>query len=317
MGERTTESGGCNTGIVKRWACVPAGSVFDPRLKPRHRRTLEALGLYTDRHGRCHVKKKTLSLVLGTTEKHVQHYLHELVGLGWLKITPQFRAHGGQRENIYELVLGGGPLTDPPGGSVVGPPHKERVPRTCNNTGPGGPGSEESMNYIDLRETEGASALAPENSRLRPTKPKAPRQPERWNAATVAKYAADLARVHQWGHPSPVPLKVYMGTFRRWCVESGVTYRKIVKALDCFYDQLPPDLEAPAGRVFIKQGFQWITTANEAIYQEELPRKQAANHALWAQVRADLAIWAADNPGATADEQAAMKASLYQHHAHV
>lgn len=290
---------------MKRFACIPARAVFDLQLQPALLRTLLVLGLYTDKLGRCHVKVATVAQVLGTHPKNAQKYLRLLERAGYLRRVAQHCTNGRQRENTYELVLGGESSATPPGGVVSDSPHRERVSeRVEKSPARTGPGEEDlDMNYVDLRETEGASDLAPENSRPRPTKPKAKRRPDQMNPVGLAQYFAAKTRSHQWGHPNATPIKVLAGTFRRWRDDDGVTYREIAIAIDLFFDQLPPGLEAPAGRLFIKQGFDWISKAKGDIYQQDLPKMKAASRALHQELHQLHAQWLAAHPEADQDAQ--------------
>lgn len=287
---------------MKRFTCIPAGAVFDPRLTPALLRLLLALGLYTDKRGRCHVKVATLASVLGTHPKNVQKYMRQLVEFGWVKSTPRYWSHGGQRENVYELVLGGESPTTPPGGVNHDSPHKERVLRTCvERPALSGPDQEDDMNYIDLRETEGPPSTLQENPKKAPTKPKA-KTPERLNPVTLAEYTVNKFRQLQWGTPGAVTAKEFGRHYRDWHNNEGVEYREIKTAVDLICDQWP-GLDMPIGRVFIKQRFDWITKAKGDIYQQDLPKMKAASRALHQELHQLHAQWLAAHPEADQDAQ--------------
>lgn len=286
----------------RKWACIPARAMFDPRLTPVLLRTLLALGLHTDKKGRCHVKVATLAAVLGTADRNVTRYLRQLEQFGYLKIIPRYWPHGGRRENTYELVLG--VVVEPTTRVVVeaNHPHKERVLERGTTPALTGPGSEETMWEIDLRETEGASATMPERpAKKSPTRPRTKGHPDKLNPVSLSQYFVNKARSHQWGHPNATPVKVLAGTFRRWRDDDGVTYREIAVAIDLFFDQLPPGLEAPAGKLFIKQGYQWITEAKGDIYERDLPKAKAASKELHRELRQTYEQWLAQHPEADQD----------------
>lgn len=298
---------------MKRFACVPASAVFDPRLKPAHRRCLEVIGLHTDKNGRSHLKKATIATVMGTHPKNVQRYVRELEGWGHLRRIERRWPHGGQRENTYELVLGGEYAATPRGGVHADSPHEEGVLELVTTPALLGPGEENlDMQRTNLRETEGPSATLPDEPVKKPTRPKAKKaHPEKQNAMTVGQYFVTKARAHQWGHPGAATVGQMTGTFRRWHNDEGVSYREILRAIDIFFAQLPADLSAPAGKIFIKQGFDWITQAKGDIYREELPKIQEINVEMWEHIYADLDAWITENPGSTQEERSAMKAALW------
>lgn len=143
-----------------------------------------------------------------------------------------------------------------------------------------------------------------------PTKPKA-KSPEKFNPVTLGDYMVNKVRRLQWGTPGAVTAREYGGHFRRWHHDEGVCYREIKVAIDLFCEEWP-GIDVPAGRLFIKQRFTWITRAKEEIYQQELPVKQAANRAMWDQIQADLDHWLSENPDATQAQEHAMTAALWQ-----
>lgn len=288
---------------MKRFSCVPAAAVFDPRLTPVLRRTLEALGLFTDKNGQCHVKIATLAAILATDPRNVKRYLRRLEGFGYVRTTPQFRAHGGQRENTYELVLGGWSGLTTPGVVEADHPHKERVLEGGTTAGRAGGEVAEMNNPAD-----------PCNDGLVPTGGKTPKKcgTKRMNAVTLAADFVNMARTLQFGHPTPATHVQMRGAFRRWH-DQGVDYRTIERAIQLFRDAWSPDIQAPAGKLFIKQAEQWIAAARDDIYAEELPKIQEINVEMWERVYADLDAWVADHPEATTEERSAMKAALWQH----
>lgn len=308
MGEDTTGSPFPTIGN-RKWACAPARAVFDSRLKPAHLRTLLALGLHTNPKGRCHVKAATLAAIVGTHVQNVRRYLRELEKFGYLTRSEMTWRNGGRRENAYELVLGGEyPATQ--GACVVGDsPHEERVTRTRTTPALAGPGEDDMGIHT---EADACNDGLDRPTRQKPKAKKKTGHPEKSNAHTVGQYFVALARSHQFGHAGAATLGQMTGTFRRWHHDDGVSYREILRAIDLFFDQLPPDLEAPAGRVFIKQGFDWIAQAKVDIYRQELPKIQEVNVEMWERIYADLDAWVAANPGATDEERSAMKAALFQ-----
>lgn len=290
---------------VKKFTCIPARAVFDLQLQPALLRTLLVLGLYTDKRGRCYVKVATVAQVLGTHPKNAQKYLRLLERAGYLRRVAQHCSNGRQRENAYELVLGGESSATPPGGVVSDSPHKERVLERVQEPGPGGPVEE------DMRsESDSCNDGLVIDVRDHPTKPKA-KSPEKFNPVTLGDYMVNKVRRLQWGTPGAVTAREYGGHFRRWHHDEGVCYREIKVAIDLFCEDWP-GIDVPAGRLFIKQRFTWITRAKEEIYQQELPVKQAANRAMWDQIQADLDNWLSENPAATKEQEDAMTAALWQ-----
>lgn len=168
------------------------------------------------------------------------------------------------------------------------------------------------MRVVDLRD-EGASPYLDEApKKAPPTKPKAPRKrPGQQNPVTLAQYFANRARVHQWGHASPATIRELAGTFRRWRDEHGVSYREMATATDLFFEEFPADCEAPAGRVFIKQGFQWIAAAKGTIWDEELPKLQALNEQMWDEIYAEYDPLVAAHPEWSELERDALLSKLY------
>jgi len=280
--------------------------VFDTQLRPVLLRTLLVLGLYTDKKGRCHVKVATVAQVLGTHPHNAQKYLRELETRGYLRRVPQHWKHGGQRENTYELVLGGQSMPTAPGGAQADCPHKERVLERVQEPGPGGPVEEKMRTESDACN----DGLVIDVRDPHPTRPKA-KSPEKLNPVTLAEYTVCKFRRLQWGTPGAVTAKELGGHFRRWHHDEGVCYREIKVAVDLFCEEWP-EIDVPAGRLFIKQRFDWITKAKEFIYQQDLPKKQAANRAMWDQIQADLDNWLAENPDATKEQEDAMTAALWQ-----
>lgn len=158
------------------------------------------------------------------------------------------------------------------------------------------------MRVLDLRD-EGASGYLEEKPPKKSTRPTKAKKPERWNPVTLSQYFGNNTRVRQWGHANPAPAKMMAGTFRRWHDVDGVTYREIAVAIDLFFDQFPADLEAPAGRLFIKQGFQWIAEAKGEIYQADLPQVQATSREMQRELHQLHDVWIAQHPEATEDER--------------
>lgn len=171
------------------------------------------------------------------------------------------------------------------------------------------------MRVLDLRD-EGAQGFLDEKppKKKSPTKPKAKR-PERLNAGTTAEYTVNRFRQLQWGTPGAVSAAEFGRHFSRWHRDDGVSYREIVMAVELLCEEWPHlGLDVPVGRLFIKQRFDWITKAKEAIYHEDLPKKVAADREMWDAIYADLAVWKSDHPAATEAECRAAKAGLYQYY---
>jgi hypothetical protein len=255
---------------------------------------------------RCWVKQKTLAEIFGISRQAVQQRQRGLVTAGYLKVTPQFWASGSQRENAYELVFEGQALELAPpassGACAIGT-EKENREKSPALLGP----VEEKMRSESDACNDG---LVIDVRDPRPTRPKA-KSPEKLNPVTLAEYTVHKFRRLQWGTPGAVTAKELGGHYRRWHHDEGVCYREIKIAVDLFCEEWP-EIDVPAGRLFIKQRFDWITKAKEFIYQQDLPKKQAANRAMWDQIQADLDNWLAENPGATKEQEDAMTAALWQ-----
>lgn len=68
-------------------------------------RVLLAIGSFTSKDQECFPKQKTIADLLGIARETVNRACGRLTELGYVRVEHQHRADGGQRENLYRVIL--------------------------------------------------------------------------------------------------------------------------------------------------------------------------------------------------------------------
>jgi len=251
-------------------------------------------------NGVCRLSMYVLAAETGWSYRTVRRALESLEKDGFIEREHRYGKRGYRVADEIRLVSLGAPPCVPQGQALEAPLRSVKSPALIGPVEENMRTESDACNdglVIDVRDPH-------------PTRPKA-KSPEKLNPVTLAEYTVCKFRRLQWGTPGAVTAKELGGHFRRWHHDEGVCYREIKVAVDLFCEEWP-EIDVPAGRLFIKQRFDWITKAKEFIYQQDLPKKQAANRAMWDQIQSDLDNWLAENPGATKEQEDAMTAALWQ-----
>ncbi|WP_367179205.1 helix-turn-helix domain-containing protein [Hyphomonas sp.] len=88
-----------------RYTLIPSAAIADDRLTPIQLRVLLAIGSFTSKDQECFPKQKTIADLLGIARETVNRACARLVELGYVAVEHQYRADGGQRENLYRVIL--------------------------------------------------------------------------------------------------------------------------------------------------------------------------------------------------------------------
>lgn len=88
-----------------RYALIPSAAISDTRLTPVQLRVLLAIGSFTSKDQECFPKQKTIADLLGIARETVNRACARLTELGYVSVEHQHRADGGQRENLYRVIL--------------------------------------------------------------------------------------------------------------------------------------------------------------------------------------------------------------------
>lgn len=88
-----------------RFSILQARAVKDRRISDSQFRTLAALGMYADEDGWCFPKLSTLGEDLSKSKQAVGRDTIALRKLGYLEVTPKFRADGSRTSSEYRLIF--------------------------------------------------------------------------------------------------------------------------------------------------------------------------------------------------------------------
>jgi len=111
-----------------RFAMVPVDAITDDALTATQLRVLLVIGSYLSRDNSAFPKQKTIADTLGIARETVNRSVKVLVERRYIAVTHRKRDDGGQRENLYHVLL------DPCDPSVTAPVTQEdHTP--CDDTG--------------------------------------------------------------------------------------------------------------------------------------------------------------------------------------
>lgn len=128
-----------------RFAMVPVDAITDDALTATQLRVLLVIGSYLSRDNSAFPKQKTIADTLGIARETVNRSVKVLVERRYIAVTHRKRDDGGQRENLYHVLL------DPCDPSITAPVTQEdHTP--CDDTGshPRPPHSATSSNSDEL-----------------------------------------------------------------------------------------------------------------------------------------------------------------------
>lgn len=268
-----------------------------------------ALGLYVNQAGKCHVKVRTLGAILGTDIRNVKRYLRALEKAGYLKSSPQFWPDGRQRENNYEVVVGGWSAPTTPGGATTDHPNECVLERVQAKPGAAEPHNVEEM--MDWNSESPPATLPEKSKRTAPPSQKAPPKKARLRPKGAVGLAWSFACKSERRQPEvPCVTTAVAGELSRWR-KLGATDRELEEAIKIFWSEFEP-AGPPAWKVFIKTSSVWVDKAKEALYQRRLPKLKVLHERMWDEIVAEHDAWKEANPGATKLESDAVLAHLWE-----